>query len=144
MIARLTGRVEQIEADRCVIDVNGVGYLVQASTRTLAGLPSGEVVTVLVEMQVREDAITLFGFAEAAEREWVRLLTTVQGVGSRVALNSRSILPWASVQGMKQAAKRRTGAGPAPSNSNSQVRPAKAAAISRRIRSRSSGLTRSR
>ncbi len=92
MIARLTGRVEQIEADRCVIDVNGVGYLVQASTRTLAALPAGQVATVLVEMQVREDAISLFGFAESAEREWFRLLTTVQGVGARVALNILSAL----------------------------------------------------
>ncbi len=92
MIAKLTGRVEQIEADRCVIDVNGVGYLVQASTRTLAALPAGQVATVLVEMQVREDAISLFGFAEAAEREWFRLLTTVQGVGARVALNILSAL----------------------------------------------------
>ena len=92
MIAKLTGRVEQIEADRCLIDVNGVGYLVQASTRTLAALPPGQVASVLVEMQVREDAITLFGFAEAAEREWFRLLTTVQGVGARVALNILSAL----------------------------------------------------
>ena len=92
MIARLTGRVEQIEADRCVIDVNGVGYLVQASTRTLAALPAGQVATVLVEMQVREDAITLYGFSESAEREWFRLLTTVQGVGARVALNILSAL----------------------------------------------------
>ena len=92
MIARLTGKVEQIEADRCVIDVNGVGYLVLASTRTLAALPAGQVATVLVEMQVREDAISLFGFAEPAEREWFRLLTTVQGVGARVALNILSAL----------------------------------------------------
>jgi Holliday junction DNA helicase RuvA len=92
VIAKLTGRVEQIEADRCLIDVNGVGYLVQASTRTLAALPPGQVASVLVEMQVREDAITLFGFAEAAEREWFRLLTTVQGVGARVALNILSAL----------------------------------------------------
>ena len=92
MIAKLTGRVEQIEADRCVIDVSGVGYLVFASTRTLASLPAGQVASVLVEMQVREDAISLFGFAEAAEREWFRLLTTVQGVGTRVALNILSAL----------------------------------------------------
>ena len=92
MIARLTGRVESIEADRCVVDVAGVGYLVQASTRTLAALPAGEVAVVLVETQVREDAITLFGFAEPSEREWFRLLTTVQGVGARVALNILSAL----------------------------------------------------
>jgi Holliday junction DNA helicase RuvA len=92
VIAKLTGRVEQIEADRCVIDVNGVGYLVQASTRTLAALPAGQVASVLVETQVREDAIALFGFAEAAERDWFRLLTTVQGVGARVSLNLLSAL----------------------------------------------------
>jgi holliday junction DNA helicase RuvA len=92
VIARLTGRVDQLEADRCVIDVNGVGYLVQASTRTLAALPAGQVASVLVETQVREDAIILFGFAEAAERDWFRLLTTVQGVGAKVALNILSAL----------------------------------------------------
>lgn len=106
MIARLTGRVEQIEADRCVIDVNGVGYLVQASTRTLAALPAGQVATVLVEMQVREDAISLFGFAEAAEREWFRLLTTVQGVGARVALNILSALSPRDLVGAIQAGDR--------------------------------------
>ena len=93
MIAKLTGRVESVEADRCVVDVNGVGYLVQASTRTLAALPpSPALVAVLIETQVREDAILLYGFAEAAEREWFRLLTTVQGVGARVALNILSAL----------------------------------------------------
>ena len=106
MIAKLTGRVEQLEADRCVIDVNGVGYLVQASTRTLAALPSGDVASVLIEMQVREDAILLFGFAEAAEREWFRLLTTVQGVGARVALNILSALSPRELVGAIQAGDR--------------------------------------
>jgi Holliday junction DNA helicase RuvA len=92
MIAKLTGRIEQIEADRCVVDVNGVGYLVNASTRTLAALPAGQVASVLVETHVREDAIVLYGFFEAAEREWFRLLTTVQGVGAKVALNILSAL----------------------------------------------------
>jgi Holliday junction DNA helicase RuvA len=93
MIARLTGRIESIEADRCVVDVNGVGYLVQASTRTLAALPPAPaVVAVLIETQVREDAIILYGFAEPAEREWFRLLTTVQSVGAKVALNILSAL----------------------------------------------------
>ena len=93
MIAQLTGRVSHVEADRCVVDVGGVGYLVHASTRTLAALalvPAAAVV--LCEMQVREDAITLYGFADQAEREWFRLLTTVQGVGARVALNILSAL----------------------------------------------------
>jgi Holliday junction DNA helicase RuvA len=92
VIARLTGRVEAIEADRCVIDVGGVGYLVHASTRTLAAVPSGTAASLLIEMQVREDAIVLFGFFESAEREWFRLLTTVQGVGAKVALNILSAL----------------------------------------------------
>lgn len=93
MIAQLSGRVFSIEADRCVVDVNGVGYLVFASTRTLSALPAAPAIAVvLTEMQVREDAITLYGFADSAEREWFRLLTTVQGVGSRVALNILSAL----------------------------------------------------
>ena len=92
MIARLTGRIEGIEDGRCVVDVNGVGYLVQASTRTLASLPSGEVATLLIETHVREDAILLYGFAESSEREWFRLLTTVQGVGAKVALSVLSAL----------------------------------------------------
>ena len=97
MIALLTGRVESIEADRCVIDVSGpaggVGYLVHASTRTLASLqPPPALVRLLIETQVREDAITLYGFAESAERDWFRLLTTVQGVGAKVALSILSAL----------------------------------------------------
>jgi len=92
VIAKLTGRIEALEADRCVVDVGGVGYLVQASTRTLAALPAGASATLLIETQVREDAIVLYGFFEAAEREWFRLLTTVQGVGAKVALNILSAL----------------------------------------------------
>lgn len=92
MIAKLTGRIEALEADRCIIDVNGVGYLVHASTRTLSALQDGAVASVLIETQVREDAIQLFGFAESAERDWFRLLTTVQGVGARVALGILSAL----------------------------------------------------
>jgi Holliday junction DNA helicase RuvA len=92
MIARLSGRIDAVEAGSCIVDVGGVGYLVQASTRTLASLPVGQVAVVLVEMQVREDAIALFGFAESAERDWFRLLTTVQGVGAKVALAILSAL----------------------------------------------------
>ncbi len=93
MIAQLSGRVEGIEADRCIVDVGGVGYLVHASTRTLAALPTPPAVArVLVETQVREDAITLYGFAESSERDWFRLLLTLQGVGARVALNILSAL----------------------------------------------------
>ena len=92
MIAKLTGRVEALEDGRCVIDVNGVGYLVHASTRTLAALPAGSAASLLIEMHVREDAIVLYGFFESAEREWFRLLTTVQGVGAKVALGVLSAL----------------------------------------------------
>lgn len=87
MIAQLSGLLAQVEADRCVIDVNGVGYLVQASTRTIAALPRPpEPARVLVETVVREDAILLYGFADPAERDWFRLLTTIQGVGAKLAL----------------------------------------------------------
>ena len=93
MIALLTGPVAQVEADRCIVDVGGVGYLVQASTRTLSALPRPpEPARVLVETVVREDAILLYGFADAAERDWFRLLTTVQGVGAKVALGVLSAL----------------------------------------------------
>lgn len=93
MIAQLTGRIEALEDGRCVIDVNGVGYLVHASTRTLAALPAApEVARLLVETHVREDAILLYGFIDSAERDWFRLLNTVQGVGGRVALSVLSAL----------------------------------------------------
>jgi Holliday junction DNA helicase RuvA len=93
MIAQLTGSMISVEDGRCVIDVNGVGYLVHASTRTLSALPAPPAIArVLVETQVREDAITLYGFADGAEREWFRLLTTVQGVGAKVALGVLSAL----------------------------------------------------
>ena len=93
MIALLTGRVDAMEADRCIIDVGGVGYLVQASTRTLSALPPPPAVArLLVDTHVRDDAIVLYGFADPAEREWFRLLLTVQGVGARVALGLLSAL----------------------------------------------------
>jgi len=93
MIAQLTGLVDSLEDGRCVIDVAGVGYLVHASSRTLAALPRPpETTKLLIETHVREDAIQLFGFADTAERDWFRLLTTVQGVGPRVALSILSAL----------------------------------------------------
>jgi Holliday junction DNA helicase RuvA len=85
MIALLTGRVEGLQ--------DGVGYLVQASSRTLAALqPAPALTKLLIETHVREDAIQLYGFADSAERDWFRLLTTVQGVGSKVALSVLSAL----------------------------------------------------
>lgn len=87
MIAQLTGRVDSVAEGSCVIEVNGVGYLVQASTRTLAALPQPPATArLLIETHVREDAIVLYGFADPAERDWFRLLITVQGVGGKVAL----------------------------------------------------------
>ena len=100
MIALLTGVVDGMEADRCIIDVNGVGYLVQASSRTLSALPAPPAVArLLIETHVREDAITLYGFLEPSEREWFRLLLTVQGVGARVALGLLSALRPAELVG---------------------------------------------
>jgi Holliday junction DNA helicase RuvA len=93
VIAKLTGTVDAIDGDSAVIDVNGVGYLVSASARTLRGLVVGGPATVLVETIVREDAIALYGFLETDERDWFRILTTVQGVGARVALSILSTLP---------------------------------------------------
>jgi Holliday junction DNA helicase RuvA len=93
MIALLTGLVASLDDNACIIDVNGVGYLVQASTRTLSALPRPpSPARVLVETLVREDAILLFGFADSAERDWFRLLVTVQGVGAKVALGILSAL----------------------------------------------------
>ena len=93
MIARLRGVLAENAADHAVLDVGGVGYLVWCSARTLSAI--GEVggdVLLYTEMQVREDAITLYGFGSAAERETFRLLTSVQGVGGRVALSILSVL----------------------------------------------------
>jgi len=93
MIAQLTGRIEAMADGTCIVDVNGVGYLVHASSRTLAALPPPPVAAkLLVETHVREDAIVLYGFVDSAERDWFRLLTTVQGVGGKVALSVLSAL----------------------------------------------------
>lgn len=93
MIAHLRGTLAATGADHAVIDVGGVGYLVGASARTLTALGiTGDVVTVHTEMLVSEDSIRLMGFASADERDWFRLLTSVQGVGAKVALAILSIL----------------------------------------------------
>ena len=87
MIAKLTGILDQIGPEGAIIDVGGVGYLVFCSTRSLGQLPqSGGAARLFVETHVREDHIHLYGFIDAAERDWFRLLTTVQGVGAKVAL----------------------------------------------------------
>jgi Holliday junction DNA helicase RuvA len=87
VIAKLTGRLDGLVEGGCVLDVNGVGYLVACSTRTASTLPPPpERAVVLVETQVREDAITLYGFADEAERGAFRALTRIQGVGPAVAM----------------------------------------------------------
>lgn len=92
MIAKLTGLIDQTGDDWAIIDVSGVGYLVFCSARTLNRLIVGEVASLVVETHVREDHIHLYGFIEASERDWFKLLTTVQGVGAKVALGILSAL----------------------------------------------------
>ncbi|KRA79794.1 Holliday junction branch migration protein RuvA [Altererythrobacter sp. Root672] len=93
MIAKLTGRLDESGADWAVIDVQGVGYLVHCSSKTLAALGiAGDECTVFTDLQVSENDMRLLGFADAGERDWFRLLTTVQGVGSKVALAILSAL----------------------------------------------------
>ncbi len=87
MIAKLTGVIDSVGLNYVIIDVNGVGYLVYASSRTLSRIGSarGTPVSLLIETIVREDQITLYGFADAAEKDWFQILCTVQGVGAKVA-----------------------------------------------------------
>ena len=92
MIAKLKGIVDSIFEDNCIIDVHGVGYLVSASSKTLARLNKGTEVSLLVETVVREDSISLYGFYDAWEKEWFNTLTKVQGVGAKVCLSILSAL----------------------------------------------------
>lgn len=118
MIASLSGRIAAAEPDAAVIDVGGVGYLVQCSSRTLEALPApGEPAALLVETHVREDRIDLYGFASAAERARFRLLVKVQGVGARMALGVLSAfapdeLDSAVAAGDRAALRRAPGVGP--------------------------------
>ena len=110
MIGKLRGKVDAIGESFCIIDVNGVGYEVQASSRTLRNMKIGDEVALTVDTHVREDAIRLFGFASEVERSWFRTLQNVQGVGSKVALgllgtlspqelaNAIALADWASVE----------------------------------------------
>lgn len=89
MIAKLSGRLDEIGTDWAIVDVQGVGYLVHCSARTLSALGEvGEACTVHTDLQVSENDMRLLGFAESAERDWFRLLTQVQGWGRRSALRS--------------------------------------------------------
>ena len=93
MIAKLSGRLDETGEDWAIVDVAGVGYLVHCSTKTLAALGEvGEACTVHTDLQVSENDMRLLGFAESAERDWFRMLTQVQGVGSKVGLAILSAL----------------------------------------------------
>lgn len=93
MIGKLKGTLDEIDEDHCIVDVHGVGYVAYCSARTLASLHApGEAVVLFIETYVREDMLRLYGFQSALEREWFRLLMTVQGVGAKVALAMLSTL----------------------------------------------------
>ena len=118
MIGKLKGIVDSFGTDFLILDVNGVGYQVHCSARTLTMLPApGEAATLSIETYVREDQIKLFGFASDSEREWFRLLQTVQGVGAKVALSVLSTfkpndLASAIAMGDKAAIRKVPGVGP--------------------------------
>jgi Holliday junction DNA helicase RuvA len=100
MIGKLKGMLDCYGEDFVIVDVGGVGYLVHCSARTLQALPApGEAVTLSIETYVREDQIRLFGFSSDVEREWFRLLQTVQGVGAKVALSVLGTLKPADLAG---------------------------------------------
>ena len=93
MIGKLKGVIDSYGEDFVILDVHGVGYVVHCSSRTLQNLPpTGEAAALSIETHVREDMIRLFGFRSDSEREWFRLLQTVQGVGAKVALGILSVL----------------------------------------------------
>lgn len=101
MIGKISGRLEYRGADHVLIDVRGVGYIVHVSDRTMAGLPGvGGAVALFTELLVREDLLQLFGFPTLAEKEWHRLLMTVQGVGAKAAM---SVLGTLGVEGVAKA-----------------------------------------
>src|SRR5438045_8917973 len=118
MIGKLNGIIDSYGEDFVIVDVNGVGYEVHCSARTLQALPAvGEPVVLAIETHVREDQIRLFGFASDVEREWFRLLQTVQGVGTKVALAVLGTLPPAELANAialrdKAAVTRTPGVGP--------------------------------
>ena len=110
MIGKLRGKVDAVGESHLILDVNGVGYEVQASARTLRNLKGGDEVSLTIDTHVREDAIRLFGFTSEVERSWFRTLMSVQGVGSKVALaalgtlspqdlaNAIALQNWAAVE----------------------------------------------
>jgi holliday junction DNA helicase RuvA len=118
MIGKLKGVIDSYGEDHIILDVHGVGYVVNCSSRTLQNLPPvGEAASLAIETYVREDMIRLYGFRSDAERDWFRLLQSVQGVGSKVALAILSILDPGSLAtaiatGDKASVGRASGVGP--------------------------------
>ncbi len=114
MIGKLKGVVDTIGEDHLILDVHGVGYLVHCSSRTLQKLPgTGEAAVLAIETHVREDMIRLYGFRSEAEREWFRLLQSVQGVGAKVALGILTVLePGEVAQAVASGDKAAIGRGP--------------------------------
>ena len=118
MFAKLSGIIDTVLENAVILDVQGVGYLVHASPRTLSRVGGhGDTASLLIDTNVREDAITLYGFLEASEQEWFRLLTTVQGVGAKAAMAILGVTPpdqlgFAIAAGDKTALTRADGVGP--------------------------------
>jgi Holliday junction DNA helicase RuvA len=117
MIGKLTGLVDSLSDDHAIIDVGGTGYLVHCPTSTLSKLLAGASVSLVIETRVSEDAIRLYGFFTQEEREWFKLLQSVQNVGARVALNVLSALTARELEravalGDKAAVGRAQGVGP--------------------------------
>lgn len=117
MIGKLTGIVDSVAEDHAILDVGGVGYLVHCPTSTLSRLSAGASASLIIETKVGEDALRLYGFSTAEEREWFRLLQGVQNVGARVALNVLSALSARELEravalGDKAAVGRAQGIGP--------------------------------
>jgi|TARA_R110002126_G_scaffold13118_1_gene56203 Holliday junction DNA helicase RuvA len=118
MIAKLKGKIDTLGSDYLIIDVGGVCYMVHASAKTLSVIGDvGSDVALLIEMQVREDSMTLFGFASAEEQAWYKLLTSVQGVGAKVGIAILSACPadqlvMAVMSGDKEVVRQAEGVGP--------------------------------
>lgn len=118
MIGKLSGHIDSFGPDYILLDVGGVGYVVHCSGRTLQGAgQKGDAVSLLIDTHVREDAISLYGFKDAMEQQWFRLLTSVQGVGSRVGMAILSACPperlgFAIISGDKNAIQQADGVGP--------------------------------
>jgi Holliday junction DNA helicase RuvA len=117
MIGKLTGIVDSLGDDHAILDVNGVGYLVSCPSSTLSKLSAGNTASLMIETRVTDETIKLYGFSSAEEREWFRLLQTVQNVGARVALNVLSALSPRDLEralalGDKAAIGRAQGVGP--------------------------------